>query len=153
MNRSNVGNIVTNAVQTLSIGATTAGAMLKRARDRADRNLNDQQEHSAQSHLSDTRQQIEDERLKQAQMRTQNMEMRQKDLTSKIDARNALAEQRRQKTQQSVDDIMSQGSVANEQDDNIRLKVANDMDWVEGRAYRKLGNTDFIVPNTARRDK
>lgn len=128
MNRSNIGNITTNAVQTLSISGTTVAGM-KRAKDRADLALNAKEEQSAMNLLKqeETKSRIaknkaQEEATKLRAERTKQIIEKNKDKDSNI---------------VSVDDIMRDIS---EQGPHISTKINNDISYND--FYKQLGKAD-----------
>lgn len=129
MQRSNVGNSTTNAVQTLGVAVTTAYDM-KLAKDRADLALNERQSR---------------EKLNQA--RVSELESRVRKNDAQADASKARAERTKQiiaekeekkalkanKDSISIDDIMRNNS---DQIYHVKEKGKRDIEWVE--YYKKL---------------
>lgn len=131
MNRSNVGNVITNGMQILSVGTTNAKRLVL---GRADMALN--AEPSAKDVSATNLNNAKTEYYK-----------------SRTNANNELAETRRLRNQNtkmksgniSVDELMQDNS---EQVPNIRKKIINDMAYMENKKFYKELNSmpnDYIV--------
>lgn len=131
MNRSNVGNVITNGMQILSIGATNSKRLVL---GRADMALN------AESSAKD----VSATNLNNAKTEYYK---------SRTNANNELAETRRLRNQNtkmksgniSIDELMQDNS---EQVPNIRKKIINDMAYMENKKFYKELNSmpnDYIV--------
>lgn len=133
MNRSNVGNITTNAVQTMSISGTTVAGM-RRAIDRADMALNAQGARIAKDKAqiakleSDTARKqaqtdIEKEKLKQAQLKTEQMKLKNESTAVRTERTKQLIEKDKPV---SIDTLLDDNS---EQVPHIKTYVNNNMEW------------------------
>ena len=157
MIRSNIGNIVTNGQQIISVGAFTAGG-LKRSIDRADSALNNLSKEERQKYTKMQADKIRDE------MNTYNsggssatQHLSQEELTQ---YRKAQAEDIRRKIEksqdsdiESVDDIMG-GTLNNdsnnlptlqensEQVSELNLRMQRDREWLNSLSNIKTGGDD-----------
>lgn len=131
MNRSNVGNVITNGMQILSVGTTNAKRLVL---GRADMALN--AERSAKDVSATNLNNAKTEYYK-----------------SRTNANNELAETRRLRNQNtkiksgniSVDELMQDNS---EQVPNIRKKIINDMAYMENKKFYKELNSmpnDYVI--------
>lgn len=141
MNRSNVGNIATNAVQTLSVSAFTA-AGAKRAKDRADLALNAQQERSALNNAkkaeiesrtakNQANTNLAEEKAEQARLKTEGMKLKNDATAARTERTKQLIEKDKKL---SIDDLMQDNS---EQVPHIKQKINNDMFYAEQRNAMK----------------
>lgn len=149
MNRSNVGNVITNGMQILSVGTTNAKRLVL---GRADMTLN------AEPSAKD----VSATNLNNAKANYYNSKANEKtDLNnakteyykSRANANNELAETRRLRNQKtkiksgniSVDELMQDNS---EQVPNIRKKIINDMAYMENKKFYKELNSmpnDYVI--------
>lgn len=154
MNRSNVGNIVTNAQQVLSVGAFTAGGY-RRSLAKAEQTLNNRAK-SAEGTLSP-----EDEARYRAMKSGKKMEAVRRWETASDDPYRLLsdkeasdvtakkAEKLREfaygkdeidsDTTESVDELLSAAATiedSSEQSSEVVTKVDNDMKWLEKRTSK-----------------
>lgn len=114
MNRSNVGNITTNAMQTLNISATAAAASIRRSIADASKSLNadTQGGETGRANLSG---QMEQTDIAEKQAKTKYYEAKAADLQSRTEARNLRTEKIK--------------NVGTPQASEIAKKVDNDINW------------------------
>lgn len=136
MNRSNVGNVVTNGMQILSVGGTTTSRLFRDEADSALNNLSDDEKKSYYEMKADK---MRDEIKKyNSGGASPDQHMTEKEL---YDYQEAVAENRRKYTErtlnadnESVDDLM--GYTKNlrnvgEQGKNIAMKAERDLGWLK----------------------
>lgn len=132
MNRSNVGNITTNAMQTLSISGTTVAGM-RRARDRADLALNAQEKQSAMADAKisslkskqakdDANATLTNEKAEQARLKTEQIKLKNEATAARTERTKQLIDKDKRT---SIDDIMQDNS---EQVPHIKTKINNDIE-------------------------
>lgn len=136
MNRSNVGNIVTNGMQILSVGATTASRLF---RDKADSALNNLSPEEKKDYFEMKANKMRDEIKKyNSGGASPDQHMTEEEL---YDYQEAVAENRRKYTErtfnadnESVDQIMgylSKTKKVGEQGENIAMKSERDFGWLK----------------------
>ena len=146
MNRANVGNITTNAMQTLSISGTTAAGIKRhelRSKEQANTALNAQQKRDELFGLQKRKLEanigLQEERIKGQELKNQKTEMDIKNKQSLIDRRNALTA-RDKAENKSISDIESvlkpivDGlDELSEQGSDIATKINNNLAYAQRR--------------------
>ena len=149
MNRSNVGNVITNGMQILSVGATTAGGVFRQGREEtALNNIKLQQQRIAlnkkkiQSYDKEAqiKQGIEEEKLKQQQLKTKGQEIKTQGEQWSADKKkvqyykslNSVSK----KNRQTIDEIMEGRPIVPQTMPTIE-KMTGDFDWQELRKQGK----------------
>ena len=137
MNRSNVGNIITNAMQTLNISATTASGF-KRSIDRADLALNAQEGKRAnmeartaklesQTAKAQAQTKITEEKAKQEELKTEQMKLKNEGISARTERTKQIIEKNKPIT---IDELLEDNS---EQVPHIKTKINNDIDYLSSR--------------------
>lgn len=134
MNRSNVGNVITNGMQILSVGGTTASRVFK---DKADSALNNLSPDERKSYFEMKADKMRDETKKyNSEGFSPDQHMTEDELH---DYQKAVAENRKKYTEktfnsknESVDDLMEYTNVlrnVGEQGENIAMRIDRDVSW------------------------
>lgn len=130
MNRSNIGNITTNAMQTLNISGTAYAGMIRRDKANAASALNAEKKEAErlsdkeyararQEKIDARREELDAAKLENIKAKTKLDKAKAKDLSSLTKARNSR--------------IAKIKEVGTPQSEEIAKKVENDMDW--GKSY------------------
>lgn len=145
MNRSNIGNVVTNGVQILSVGTTTASKFLDRA-DSALNNMSKEQKTAyyktqAEKMNRDTEaynSMTEQEKQEYANRRYGIKDEEEADVKTENTSVKA-------KVENEVKSVMQ--NVNSEQAEAIGQKISNDITWIEDlvQAKRELEQIDNVV--------
>ena len=136
MNRSNIGNITTNAMQTLNISGTAFAGMTKRSIADAASALNAEKvavekaadkaaKQERQGKIDARKEELDNAKLAQTQAQTDLYRARAEELRSKVEARDA-------KTRKMKD-------IGTPQSKEVAKKVNNDIEWQSVR----LGNREI----------
>lgn len=86
MNRSNVGNVITNGMQILSVGATTASGLI---RHNADQRLNNQMNEMRQDYMQS---QIDKTKAQTSKLKAQASDIRQQTKQRKLEVKSPQSE-------------------------------------------------------------
>ena len=130
MNRSNVGNITTNAMQTLNISGTAFSGMVRRSIADASSALNAEKaeaektaakaaKQERQDKIDARREKLDDAKLAQTQAQTDLYRARAEELRSKSEARDARTERMK--------------DIGTPQSKEVARKVNSDMEWQKVR--------------------
>lgn len=137
MNRSNIGNITTNAMQTLNISGTAFSGMIRRDKADASSALNAQKKEAErladkeykrnrQEKIDARREELDAAKLKGIEAKTNLDVAKANDLSSKTEARNLR--------------IAKIKEVGTPQAEEIAKKVTSDLDWY-GDFYKEVVST------------
>jgi len=136
MNRSNVGNVVTNGMQVLSVAANNAGGNTTRILGQANKSLNSS--NSAGGEL--------DAQTKQAKL--ENMQAN----TEKVKLKNeVLKNQQKQTVDSLMSDVETNYNNNSEQIKDVTTKIKNDYEFVkmmkdkQGRFYKPLYTKKEVI--------
>ena len=130
MNRSNIGNIATNAMQTLNISGTSFSGMVRRSIADASSALNAEKKETEkatekaakqerQGKIDARREELDKAKLAQTQARTDLYRARAEELRSKSEARDARTERMK--------------DIGTPQSKEVARKVNSDMEWQKVR--------------------
>ena len=130
MNRSNIGNIATNAMQTLNISGTSFSGMVRRSIADASSALNAEKKETEkatekaakqerQGKIDARREELDKAKLAQTQARTDLYRARAEELRSKSEARDARTERMK--------------DIGTPQSKEVVRKVNSDMEWQKVR--------------------
>ena len=130
MNRSNIGNIATNAMQTLNISGTSFSGMVRRSIADASSALNAEKKETEkatekaakqerQDKIDARREKLDDAKLAQTQARTDLYRARAEELRSKSEARDARTERMK--------------DIGTPQSKEVARKVNSDIEWQKVR--------------------
>ena len=130
MNRSNIGNITTNAMQTLNISGTAFSGMVRRSIADAASALNAEKvaaekatekavKQERQDKIDARKEKLDDAKLAQTQARTDLYRARAEELRSKSEARDARTERMK--------------DIGTPQSKEVARKVNSDMEWQKVR--------------------
>lgn len=144
MNRSNIGNIATNAMQTLNISGTALAGMIRRDKADASSALNAQKKEAEkladkeykrnrQEKIDARREELDAAKLKGIEAKTNLDVAKANDLASKTEARNLKIEKIR--------------AVGTPQAEEIAKKVDSDISWA-GEYYTSISDSGFLVPRS-----
>lgn len=130
MNRSNIGNIATNAMQTLNISGTSFSGMVRRNIADASSALNAEKKETEkatekaakqerQDKIDARREKLDDAKLAQTQAQTDLYRARANELRSKAESRDARTERMK--------------DIGTPQSKEVARKVNSDMEWQKVR--------------------
>lgn len=130
MNRSNIGNITTNAMQTLNISGTAFSGMVRRSIADASSALNAEKKETEkatekaakqerQDKIDARKEKLDDAKLAQTQARTDLYRARAEELRSKSEARDARTERMK--------------DIGTPQSKEVARKVNSDIEWQKVR--------------------
>lgn len=136
MNRSNVGNVVTNGMQILSVAAHNAGGNTTRVLGQANKTLNNtsdtdavndivnQQKTEAQTKNLEAKTAKSEAQLKTEQLKSTKLEAQIKNINLKNDKLEKKAKK------QTVDELMDNTKTNSPQTEDIKKKIRNDYEFV-----------------------
>lgn len=155
MNRSNVGNVITNAQQILSVGATAGSATIRQIkRDIADEStkLLNQQKEAVQNQYLENRNKLQQQKLEQGEIKTAIMKAKQEKAEIQTKKTELAFQQQQMKAQEkaqkkevkSVDELLQ---VNSPQAQATKEKVQSDLDWFDRRFAIKGSKIVDITTN------
>lgn len=144
MNRSNIGNIATNAMQTLNISGTAFAGTIRRDKANAASTLNAEKKEAEkfadkeykrnrQEKIDARREELDAAKLKGIEAKINLDVAKANDLASKTEARNLKIEKIR--------------AVGTPQAEEIAKKVDSDISWA-GEYYTSISGSGFLVPRS-----
>lgn len=165
MNRSNIGNIATNAMQTLNISGTAFAGMIRRDKADASSALNAQKKEAErladkeykrnrQEKIDARREELDAAKLEEIKAKTNKANARNEIDTAKLEGIKA-------KTKLDIakaDDLVSKTEARNlkiakikelgtPQAEEIAKKVESDISWA-GEYYTSISDSGFLVPRS-----
>lgn len=144
MNRSNIGNIATNAMQTLNISGTAFAGMIRRDKADASSALNAQKKEAEkladkeykrnrQEKIDARREELDAAKIKGLEAKANLDAAKASDLASKTEARNLK--------------IAKIKELGTPQAEEIAKKVESDISWA-GEYYTSISDSGFLVPRS-----